>query len=233
VRSTVSKTAVMSLGPVPRVGAHAFRHPMSARESHDNGPLIDRSKRPPVPRTERAPKVKQTAGALAREQKKFGLEPNCLSGSERSRPRSIDGRIGGSNVMQQYFGRKNNYDRELKDPGNQVFEWGPERQELEKNRNHGRAAIMDREQKICGGASWFGPQEVETKLTPGFNAKFHGRANTIMNEIRSMEKAKKDDEEELEVYKPKGRVSVLKNENKGPQQLAGDPVDTSFRLGMY
>eukprot|EP00746_Dinoflagellata_sp_MGD_P082548 gnl/MRDRNA2_/MRDRNA2_32781_c0_seq1.p1 gnl/MRDRNA2_/MRDRNA2_32781_c0~~gnl/MRDRNA2_/MRDRNA2_32781_c0_seq1.p1 ORF type:complete len:221 (-),score=37.63 gnl/MRDRNA2_/MRDRNA2_32781_c0_seq1:65-727(-) len=219
------------LGPVPKVGAHEFRHPLSARETFDPVPLTDRpSKRPPVPRTQRPQKLKPSCGAIAREAKKFGNEPSCLRVNERTRPRSIDGRIGGGNVMQQYFGRKNAYDRELCDPGNQVFEWGPSRTVREKDCNHARAATLDKERQISGGrAPWADAQQMD----PAANLKCHGRANTIMKEMRVHEQAKKEEDGSLEMCKAAGRQNRLANELKGPQQLAGDPVDSFARLGMY
>lgn len=222
----------MVLGPMPRVAAHAFRHPLSARETYDSGPLTDRAKRPPVPVTKRPPKQKPTCGAILREEKKFGNQPSCLS-TASSRTRSTDGRLNGNNVMQQYFGRKNAYDRELTDPGNQVFEWGPQRKEIQKDANHAKCSIIDRERLIGGThAPWAGPQEIAAKLEP-VGQKFHGRANTILNEMRASEQAKQDDEGPNLISKAPGRVNCLSNELKGPTQLASDPVDSFARLGLY
>jgi len=220
----------MSVGPVPRIGAHAFRHPLSARETFDRAPLTERvEKRPAVPRTQRPPRAKPTCGAMAREEKRFGAEPNCLSARGNGTPRA---RSIGANVMQQYFGRKNAYDREIADAGNQVFEWGPTRTVVEKDGNHARAAIMDRERKICGGhAPWAGAQEIAAKLEPS-NARCHGRTATIEKEFRAAEQAKRTDEGIPDLQKFPGRSNCLARELKGPQQLAGDPVDSFARLGL-
>lgn len=217
----------MSLGPIPKVGAHDFRHPLRARETADCSAAY--LKKPPVPRAQRKLGKVGSSGSLLREKQFFGEAPPNLPGapggcvirklSQGRRPSSQENenRPAGWNAAAyrrsasvENFSRVNHLINERESADNQAFEWGPMRQVWTSAANYASKHILEHERQVDGQrAPW---DRDDNMISLMAEAPPRRRKNTLSNELLAAERDRLS--EQVQLPKLLGRRSVLKRENE-------------------